>query len=223
MAHGAEAVGDEQCCLVRHDAFKRVLNNLLALAVEGAGGLIQEQHLGVSDDGSGYGDALLLPPAQLRAALPDLGIILVRQLRHKVVSMGAPGGCLYPILAHCWVSESNVLTNGAVEKHRLLAYECDLPPQPSDVERPDIPPVQKHPPPARVVPPLQQGDACTLSRARGAHKGGLLTRLDGKGHLAEDGGVFAGGVGEGDGAELDQTRACPPRRCLAFGACWVDF
>jgi hypothetical protein len=61
----------------RHDPLQRSLHHSLALAVEGAGGLVQQEHAGVADDGARDGHALLLAAAQLHAALANISVVPV--------------------------------------------------------------------------------------------------------------------------------------------------
>lgn len=55
--------------------------HLLALRVQGRSGLIQEEDLGVSDDGPGDGDALLLAAGQLGALGADVCVVFLQQER----------------------------------------------------------------------------------------------------------------------------------------------
>lgn len=52
--------------------------HLLALRVQGRSGLIEEEDLGVSDDGPGDGDALLLSAGQLGALGANVCVIFLR-------------------------------------------------------------------------------------------------------------------------------------------------
>ena len=58
-----------------------ILNNLLALRVQGRGGLVQEEDLGVPHQSPGDGDALLLSPAELRAPFPHVGAVALQRER----------------------------------------------------------------------------------------------------------------------------------------------
>lgn len=58
---------------------------LLALGVQGRGGLVQEQDLGVAYDGPGDGDALLLTARQLGALGADVGVVFLRR-EHRAIS-----------------------------------------------------------------------------------------------------------------------------------------
>lgn len=61
-------------------AFQSVLErHLLALCVQGRGGLVQQQDLGLAYDRPGDGDALFLTTRQLRALGAHVGVIFLRQ------------------------------------------------------------------------------------------------------------------------------------------------
>lgn len=72
--HGAEAVGDDQCrpLPAREQAVQGILHQPLAEGVQGTRGFVQQKHRGVSDQGAGDRDALLLTAAELHASLADL-------------------------------------------------------------------------------------------------------------------------------------------------------
>lgn len=54
--------------------------HLLALRVQGGGGLVQQQDLGLPDDRPGDGDALLLAAGQLRALGAHVGVVFLRRV-----------------------------------------------------------------------------------------------------------------------------------------------
>ena len=58
-----------------------LLNNLLTLRVQGRGGLIKEEDLGISDQCSSDGYPLLLSTTQLSALLSNIGVVALRGSR----------------------------------------------------------------------------------------------------------------------------------------------
>src|SRR6185295_4141726 len=60
MADGGEAVGDDKAGPAAHEAGQAPLDEPLALGVEVAGGLVEDEDEGVGQDGPGDGQALLL-------------------------------------------------------------------------------------------------------------------------------------------------------------------
>ena len=68
------------------------LDEVLALGVEGGGGLVEDEHAGVPQDRPRDRDALLLPAAQPHPALPHLGRVPLLEAGDEVVRVGLRGG-----------------------------------------------------------------------------------------------------------------------------------
>jgi hypothetical protein len=76
--------------LVRcHQVLQGILHQALALGVEGAGGLVQQQQRRVAQDGAGHGDALALAAGQAHAALAEEGVVALRQPLEKASAWAA--------------------------------------------------------------------------------------------------------------------------------------
>ena len=71
VAHGREAVGDDEGGASVHQVGEGLLDEVLALRVEGGGGLVEDEDGGVVQDGAGDGEALLLAAGEPDAALAD--------------------------------------------------------------------------------------------------------------------------------------------------------
>ena len=79
MDDGGEPVGDDDGGAVLGDAVQRALDVALGMAVEGGGGLVQDQDGRGLEDGAGDGDALLLAAGEFQAALADFGLVALRE------------------------------------------------------------------------------------------------------------------------------------------------
>ena len=66
VVDGGQPVSDDDTGAPLPGFVQSFLDHLLTLSVQGRGGLVKEEDLGVPDQRSGDGDALLLPAAQLR-------------------------------------------------------------------------------------------------------------------------------------------------------------
>lgn len=81
---------------------------LLALRVQGGGGLVQEQDLGVADDRPGDGDALLLTAGQLGALCAHVGVVFLGKgeaassdtTKHKQDTFSVPSSTLLTGFSH---------------------------------------------------------------------------------------------------------------------------
>ena len=74
VVDGGQPVSNDDTGAALPGFVQSLLDHLLTLSVQGRGGFIKEEDLGVPDQRSGDGDALLLPPAQLRP-FTDVGAV----------------------------------------------------------------------------------------------------------------------------------------------------
>ena len=74
-AHGRQAVGDQERRAAGHQPLQRLLHLRLALGVERAGRLVEQQDRRVLQEGAGDGDPLALAAGQPRAGLADQGVV----------------------------------------------------------------------------------------------------------------------------------------------------
>ena len=73
VADGGEAVRDDQDGFADDEALEGGLDEGLAVAVEGAGGLVEDEDGGVAEEGAGEGEALFLSAGEPGAAFADEG------------------------------------------------------------------------------------------------------------------------------------------------------
>ena len=83
---GGEAVGDGDGGPPLLSSVQRVLDNLLALGVQGGGGLIQQEDGGVAEHGAGNDHPLLLATRQLLALATNVGLITLKNEILKILS-----------------------------------------------------------------------------------------------------------------------------------------
>ena len=86
VADGAQAVSDHDRSAALHCPVQSLLHDLLAVLIKSGGGLVEDEDLGVLDEGAGDGDALLLAAREL-AALQ--AAVLVEALVQDELSIGA--------------------------------------------------------------------------------------------------------------------------------------
>ena len=65
IVDGGESVGDDDASPALPGLVQSLLNYLLTLCVQGRGGFVQEEDLGVPHQSTGYGNSLLLTSRQL--------------------------------------------------------------------------------------------------------------------------------------------------------------
>src|SRR5713226_4342983 len=85
LAHRGEPVRDDEDGAARTDPAHVRVNDPLALVIERAGGFIEDEDPGIGGERPGDGDALPLPSREQHAALPDRGVVAMRQLEDELV------------------------------------------------------------------------------------------------------------------------------------------
>jgi len=75
---------DDQRRPPSHQAVQGVLDEVLALGIQGAGRLVEHQHGGVLEQRTRDGDALLLAARKAHTALPDQGAETLREVVHEL-------------------------------------------------------------------------------------------------------------------------------------------
>src|SRR5690606_10662362 len=117
---GAEAVGDDEGGAALHQAPQGVLDEELALRVERAGRLVEEQDRGVAQDGPGEGDALALAAGEFDAPLPHQGGETVGELVGELGDVGGGGRRVDLLVGGAGPGEGDVVVQAAVEHGRFL-------------------------------------------------------------------------------------------------------
>src|SRR5205085_12152009 len=112
----AEAVGDDEGGAALEQVGQRRLDELLALGVEVAGGLVEDQDLRVGQDRAGDADALALAAGQLEPALADERVVALGQSVDELVGVGAAGGVADVGLGGAAAAVGDVLADRAVEQ-----------------------------------------------------------------------------------------------------------
>ena len=75
IPYGAEAMRNDEGGSPLHEMIERFLDEMLALGIQGAGGLIEDEESGVLEQGSSNGNALLLSARQSDASFTDRGLV----------------------------------------------------------------------------------------------------------------------------------------------------
>ena len=74
LAHGGEPVRDDQRGPPAHHVAERFLHQPLALRVERAGRLVEQEDRRIAQDRASDRESLLLPAGQARAVLAQIGV-----------------------------------------------------------------------------------------------------------------------------------------------------
>ena len=111
--------------IARHVA----LHDRLALVVERAGGLVEDQDARVGEQRPRDRDALALAAGEARALLADHRVVALGQLADEVMGAGKLRSVDHRLDRRCRVGDRDVLAHAAVEEQVLLQHHADLPSQ----------------------------------------------------------------------------------------------
>ena len=193
----------------RRQAFHRVLDRAFAFGIQRACRLVQKQDGGVAQDGTGDGDALLLPPRQHDAAFADESIVPLRQGRQKLMRGGGPGGRLHLGVGGIGAAEPDVFTGRPRKDHRILRHQRDGSPEIVPAHRFQVKPVYGHPPLLGVVEAQKQLQDRGLAGTGRPDKGHRLARCHHQINAVQRRGFRAGRIAENNvfKADLAPNRA----------------
>ena len=109
-----------------HQAVERLQHQALALRIQRAGGLVQDQDRRVAQDGAGDGHALPLPAGQLHAALADARLIALRKGADEVVGVGLAGRLDHLRFRRARPAVGDVVEDRAAEQQHVLRHHRHL-------------------------------------------------------------------------------------------------
>ncbi|GJC82292.1 hypothetical protein ColLi_05130 [Colletotrichum liriopes] len=219
LAHRVQPVGDGDDSDATCRALQPVLQRPLALGVERARALVEQQQPRLPDERPRDRDALALPSGKLRPVGAALRVVALREGGDDVVDVGEAARLLdlgvrgVPSRAR---AEADVEAHAAVEEGAVLRDDGDVVAEVGGGELGDVGAVDLDRAGAGGVHALDDGHDGGFASARGPDETAELARLDGEGQVVEDLDLRAGGVGEGYALEGDR-HAAPARRGAGFG------
>src|ERR1051326_3564538 len=131
--HGGEPVGDDKHGAALGNFLHVALDDALALRVERAGRLVEDENARIGDERARDGDALALAARERGAALADDGVVALGELEDEIMRAGEPRRRDHALERHARIGERDVLAHRAVEQHVLLQHDADLAAQPGRV------------------------------------------------------------------------------------------
>ncbi len=214
-ADGREPVRDDEHRSPAADLLHALLDDALALVIERARRLVENEDARIGDERARDRQPLLLAAREAAAALADDRVVALRQLEDEVVRAGELGRGEDPLDRHAGIGKRDVFPHRAVEQHVLLQDEADLTAQPGGVDHGEIDAVDEHAAALRHEQPLNELGERALAGAGGADDADHLSGRHGEVHVVED---FwpVDAVAEGD--VLEGYIAANRRQCRARGA-----
>ena len=123
--HAGQPVRQDQRAAAFHQPVQRLLDQRFVLGVDRGQRLVQDQDGRVAQQRAGDRQALALAAGQLQPAFTDAGGVAVGQRHNEVVDVGGAGGAQL-LAAGVGAAQAQVVLDGAVEQHDVLAHQRDL-------------------------------------------------------------------------------------------------
>src|SRR5579883_189050 len=211
-AHGGKAMRDDDHGAALSDAAHILLDDALALIIERARRLVENEDARIGDERAGDRNALTLSAGEAAAALADDRVVALRQFEDELMRAGELRRGDHTLDRHAGIGKRDVLPDRAVEQHVLLEDDADLTPQPGDIDHGEVDAVDQHAAALRHVEPLHQLGQGRFARARWSDNADDLARGDAQAHIMQHFGtidpIAEGHMVEGDiAADGRQRRA----------------
>ncbi|MNY09249.1 hypothetical protein D3C86_1421560 [compost metagenome] len=118
-------MGDDQGGAVFHQAGQRLLNQVFALCIEGAGGFVEQQDRRIHQQRPCDGQALALAAGQTEAAIAQMRLVTIGHGFDKVVGVGDFCRFLHFSKRCRRVAVADVLFDAAEKQRRGLRDQCE--------------------------------------------------------------------------------------------------
>ena len=205
--HRADPLGDDELGHIG-ELGQGMADARLGGSIHGAGGVIENQHLGVLEQGTGDAEALLLAARHVDAPLAQIGVQAVGHPVQELVGVGSPAGLPQLFIGGIGIAPFQIVPDGAGEEQVLLEHDAHGVPQGGQVVIPHIPAAHLHGAGGGVIEAgdqLDQGGLGGTGAADDAHGG---TRRNVQGDVRQSvflrlGVVFEADIFKVDGAVLD--------------------
>ena len=138
QADRREPVRHDQRGATLHEHAQRVVDLLLDLDVDGAGGVVEHQDGRVDEQGAGDGDALALTARQGVAAFAHHRVVAVGQFPDEGVGPGGPGGGLHVGDVGVGAPVGDVVPDRHREQEGVVEHDTDVGAQALDRQVPHV-------------------------------------------------------------------------------------
>jgi len=129
VLNSCQSMGDDYSSNLSQLLFYGVygfLNLFFVLGVQSRGGFIENEDLGFLDEGSGYGNPLLLTTRQLATRLTNLELDPFFMTHNEVVGIGILESFNDLIIGGIRLAKENILPDGSVEEDGFLSHISHL-------------------------------------------------------------------------------------------------
>ena len=126
VVDGRQAVCDDHRGTSFEQVVQSILHEFFALGVEGRGGLVEDQNVGVFQHGACDREALSLASGEFRAAVSDVGVVAFGAFADEAVGIGDPGRFDNLLMRGAAASHADVVRDRIVEEHGVLGHDAHV-------------------------------------------------------------------------------------------------
>ena len=117
VLYAGHALGDDDLGGLWDKLAEALADQGVGLGVNRAGGVVQDEDLGLFEQGPGNAKALLLAAGYIGSALLDPGVVLIRKLLDKFVGLGQLTGLYELLVRGVRIAPAQVVLDGSGEKN----------------------------------------------------------------------------------------------------------
>src|SRR5699024_1713503 len=178
ILHAGHALGNDDFGGLGDELPEALADQRVGAGIDGRSGVVQNQDLGLLQQGAGDAQTLFLAARDVGAALLDPGVILLGELLDELVGLGQTAGFLHLGVGGVGVATAQVVLCGAREQHVLLQHHGHLVAQGLQVVLAHVHAAHLHAALGDVVQAGDQLDQAGLGRTGAAQDADDLARLD---------------------------------------------
>ena len=118
-------MSDDDGCAAFHELRQRLLNELFAFGIDLAGRFVENEYIGISQNGAGQHDALFLPAGQSTTPRADIRLVAILQYGcNELVRVGSLTGLDDLFVCGFRLSITNVFYHRTTKQRRVLGYDA---------------------------------------------------------------------------------------------------
>jgi hypothetical protein len=159
IPHSGESMGNDKRCHTSQFSLHLVNGSLhfcLVLLVQSASGFVEDEDTGLLDESSGKSDSLFLTSRKLATAGTDISVDACSSRLDEIPSIGLPQSLLDFSISGVGFAHQDVLLDGRVEEHGLLADVSNLLAVVAEVDVFEILAINEHSALVRVIETLSK-------------------------------------------------------------------
>lgn len=118
--HCGKAMGNDKGCAPGEKCLEGLADEGFTFGIEGTGGFVENEEVGLEENGTGDADALTLPTTEESTAVANGGVVGLGELKDEVVGLGNLSRLLDLLPSGMGSAVGDVVPDSIVEKECVL-------------------------------------------------------------------------------------------------------